>query len=68
MKRNELLAAVTRVGLTLQDVSDEIGISRQSFSNKVSGKSEFKASEIKAIASLLNLTAEQVNDIFFDTT
>ena len=68
MKRNEILAAVTRVGLTLQDVSDEIGISRQSLSNKISGKNEFKASEIKAIALLLNLTGEQVNDIFFDTT
>lgn len=67
MKRNELLAAVTRTGLTLQDVSDEIGISRQSMTNKVTGKSEFKASEIKAIAELLNLTGEQVNDIFFGT-
>lgn len=45
-----------------------LGISQQSFSAKINekGSAEFSKSEMTLIKEKYNLTAEQINDIFFN--
>lgn len=38
------------------DIAEKLGISSQSFSYKLHNKKEFKASEIKFLCNLLNIT------------
>lgn len=52
-------------GLKKSFIADNCGITYQTFSNKVNGKSEFTASEIKVITKLLGLNAKAMKDIFF---
>ena len=53
-------------GDTNSSLAELLGISLQSVSNKLNENgSEFKQGEIAKIKDRYNLTAEQVNDIFF---
>lgn len=65
MERAELRAEVARKGVSNRAISQALGISEQAFYNKMSGKAEFKESEIKKIAQVLLLTSDDVNRIFF---
>ena len=60
---NLLAAAIKAKGLTQRDVADVLNISSSAFSFKMNNKTEFKASEIKAICILLDIC--EPNDIFF---
>ena len=52
---------------TNKDLAKCLGISEQSFSNKINENgTEFKQGEIAIITKRYNLTPEQVKDIFFD--
>lgn len=52
---------------TGENLSKVVGISRSTLSLKMNGKSsEFTLSEIKKIKNHYNLTAEQVEEIFFN--
>ncbi len=62
----ELRVAATRAGKTNKQLAMDLGLSDQAFYNKLNGKVEFKASEIKRLASLLCLNMGAVNNIFFD--
>lgn len=66
MNYPELKAALARKETSVSELAEAIEISKQAFYNKISGKSEFKNSEIVAIAEHLGLTGDDVNAIFFD--
>lgn len=55
-------------GDTNKDLAELLGISEQSVSNKINERgTEFRQGEIAKIKEKYNLTAEQVEDIFFDS-
>lgn len=60
----ELRAAIARKGITSRQIARTLRLSEQAFYNKVQGTSEFKDSEIKILAEVLNLSIAQVNYIF----
>lgn len=61
-----LRAEIARCGISKQALAAQMGLSEQAFYNKLAGRTEFKNSEIKAIAKELSLSMEKVNFIFFD--
>lgn len=66
MQNNNLLKATIRErGVTQCHLAKELGISDQSLSLKINGKSDFKLSEIKRLKALLHLTTAEVIGIFF---
>ena len=62
---NELRAAITRKGMTQEQVADILKISVPTMNYKVNNKREFKATEIKALIDLLEIPEDKVNMIFF---
>lgn len=50
---------------TLADLSEVLGTTPGTLSNKITGKAEFKQSEIQIIAKHYGLDAEQIKEIFF---
>lgn len=46
-------------------IAEKIGISRQSFLNKLNNRSEFKAGEIQKLFDLLGLNEKERTSIFF---
>ena len=61
----ELRASIARAGITNRK-PEHLGLSEQAFYNKIQGDTEFKGSEIKRLAKVLNLSMKDVNTIFFD--
>lgn len=66
MNYGELRAAIARANVTNRRVAAELELSDQAVYNKLNGLSEFKNSEIKRISSMLKLSMDDVNHIFFD--
>ena len=62
----ELHASIARAGITNRKLAEHLGLSEQAFYNKIQGDTEFKGSEIKGLAKVLNLSMKDVNTIFFD--
>ena len=52
----KLRALLIECGYTQCDMAQILGISRQSFSNKINNKVEFKVSEIEQLCQLLHIT------------
>ena len=52
-------------GFNMLFVAQKLGITYQGLLNKMQNKSEFTASEIQILTSLLNLTEKERNKIFF---
>lgn len=52
-------------GISLSFIAEKMQISRETLYNKLCGKSEFKVSEVSALAKLLHLTPAEVDKIFF---
>jgi ribosome-binding protein aMBF1 (putative translation factor) len=65
---SSLRAAIAKEGVTNRHLANCLELSEQAFSNKVSGRTEFKNSEIKILAKELNLNMTAINSIFFDNT
>lgn len=70
MKRDKLLGIIKSQGKTVYSVVDKvndfgISFSRSTFYKGLSDERPFKANEIKALAKVLDLNADQVHDIFF---
>lgn len=61
----ELELQIKRAGVTKKSLAERLGISEMAFSNKMKSVSEFKASEIITLASVLGMTNEQRDMIFF---
>lgn len=51
-------------GMTVVSIAEKSGILRETLYNRMSGKSEFKASEIQALTKVLRLTKKERDDIF----
>lgn len=66
INQNLLNSKVALSGLTFKEVAQKIGIPYQNFSKRKAGKIEFNAKEIKAIKEVLNLTNDDVVEIFFN--
>lgn len=66
---NKLLRSVMILyGDTNRDLAKYLGISQQSVSSKINENgTEFRQGEIAKIKDRYSLSAEQVNNIFFDT-
>ena len=62
----ELRASIARAGITNRKLAEHLGLSEQAFYNKIQGDTEFKGSEIKGLAKVLNLSMKDVNTIFFE--
>lgn len=54
-------------GYTKQYVAKQLGVSRQSFSAKLHGKTRWSAQDIAIIKDLFRLTPEEAFDIFLPT-
>lgn len=66
MNKAALRSVMVLHGDTNKDLAEYLGISEQSVSNKTNENgTEFKQGEIALIKKRYNLTAEQVEDIFF---
>lgn len=65
MNRELLRAKIDEIKIPKKTISSKMGISRQSFYKKLSGKREFKVSEIDALCDILRLTTDEKNQIFF---
>lgn len=63
---NKLRAMIVEKGLTLGIFSEKTGIKRTALYRKISGKTEFNRREIEIISVILNLSPEQIVDIFFE--
>lgn len=57
--------AINSKGYKLKFVADYIGITYQAFLNKISNKSDFRASEIQSLCELLDISGEMRDLIFF---
>lgn len=67
MNTNALKSVMTLHGDTYKDLADFLGISETSIGNKINEKgTEFKQREIAKIKDRYNLSAEQVEAIFFN--
>ena len=55
-------------GYQQYEVAEGIGLTRQTYNYKENGKSLFNIDEIVRVASFLNLTFDEVNEIFFDNS
>lgn len=51
--------------LSISSIAESLGLTRQGFYNKLNGESEFKGSEIKKLSTLLNLSTQEKEAIFF---
>lgn len=67
MNKNELVSVMKKHGDRNEDLAKYIGISPQRFSAKLNGTggADFTRSEIQKIKKKYNLSAEQVDLIFF---
>ena len=61
---DKLYEAIEKSGLKLEYICEKLNLSYTGFRNKAQGITEFLASEICILANLLELTEEQVRDIF----
>ncbi|MGP2527456.1 XRE family transcriptional regulator [Acidaminococcus sp. LBK-2] len=67
MNKNKLRAVMVLNDDTVRSLSAAMGMARQTFYSKMNGASDFKQSEIGFIQKRYDLTAENVNEIFFDS-
>ena len=64
MNRDELRAEIARKKVTKKRIAEELGISPAGLALKMNGTNEFRETEIKALARLLELTPMDVDRIF----
>lgn len=62
---NKLRGKIAETRNTIKSLAQKIGIDNSTLYRKIIGETEFTRSEIQAIAKELNLTAEEVQEIFF---
>lgn len=66
MKSNELKAEFIRYEKTYEDIAKLLDISEGSVQRKVNGTTQFKPSEIAILKTILNLTPERIDEIFYN--
>ena len=66
MTNRELLnERIDASGFKRQYIAEQLGITRESLGNKIAGRSEFVASEIKTLCQLLKINNADMKRIFF---
>lgn len=60
-----LKSILVRRGVTFEYVSEQMGLSKTSLSYKINNKRQFTATEIVKLSNILNLTANERDEIFF---
>lgn len=55
---------IVKSGLPKGYIAKTIGITTRSLTNKLTGKTEFTAKELRAIITILRLTKTQIADLF----
>lgn len=60
-----LESKIKAVGLTISAVAEKLGITRAGFYKKLNNDSEFKASEISKLTTILSLSDIEREQIFF---
>ncbi len=63
---NKLRRKIVELGLTTADVAEKMGIDRSTLYRKLNEPDEgFTVKEVADLAKILNLTANELNTIFF---
>ena len=57
--------ALIKNKVTKKELANHLGISLQALYNKIRNAAEFKASEIIVVTDILNLSADEREEIFF---
>ena len=57
---------IIKDGFTIKGIAKRMNISRYTLMQKLSNKSEFKASEIVMLKDILNLNKPEINEYFFE--
>ena len=66
MTNGKLLKEIAKAKqITLQELADALGLTRQGLSKKIENRSEFRVSEVSKISDLLELSEQQRREIFF---
>lgn len=65
MNKNKLLGKIKEHGTTLEQFAGEVGISLSAIRRKINEDTQFTREEIEKICELLNLTNEELLEIFF---
>lgn len=60
-----LFETIREFGDTQGELARMLGVTESTLSWKINGKSEFRQSEIKAIADRYGLTGEEIKSMFF---
>lgn len=63
--RDLLNERINASGFKRQYIAEQLGITRESLGNKIAGRSEFVASEIKTLCQLLKINNADMKRIFF---
>lgn len=61
---NKLKAIISEKGMKSNYLASRLGISKQSFSQKLNGRSKFNIEEIKELRIILNMKKSECFDIF----
>lgn len=67
MNPNKLKAKMKAHGDTQESLADALGISRTRLTAKINGVSDFRQLEMLFIKKRYDLTADEVDDIFFSS-
>ena len=63
---NLLSSIIDESKFTKSEIAEQMGLTRQGLYNKLNGAKEFKASEMRKLSRILNLSDSEVNRIFFN--
>lgn len=62
---NKLKAKMVEIGINVEWLAKEINLDRTTLYRRLNNPEEFTIREVTKIALVLNLTKDEVNDIFF---
>ena len=66
-KFNKLLGKMTEEGYSQKTMAKELGITENSFTNKIKGRSSFTSLEVISICEKLGISNSQIGFYFFTT-
>ena len=67
MNKNKLKGKLVECALSQEEAAEKMGISLSRFNAKINGRygAQFVLGEVRSLKEILDLTAEQVDQIFF---
>lgn len=65
INKSALKRKISKSGLKISFIAQELGISRAGLYKKMNNQSEFKLSEVEKISNVLNLQSNDKDTIFF---